>query len=127
MAIFTKFDVLITLVYDRNKDEGENITFAHKTLKERFEEPLKGYVCPPCAYLHIECMPFLIMSQVGLILCSAINDDNSNHQEQVGKLIKQTTTAIDNLALKMLFITVQKNNLEICIEYAVNEYVANFL
>ena len=54
----------------------------------------------------------------------AIHKDEGNHQEQVGELIKQTAASMDNLALKMLFVTVQQNNLEICIEYAVNEWVA---
>ena len=51
----------------------------------------------------------------------AIHKDEANHQEQVGELIKQTAASIDILALKMLFVTVQQNNLEACIEYAVNE------
>lgn len=55
----------------------------------------------------------------------AIDDDKGNHQEQVGQLIKQTAASIDNLALKMLFVTVQQNNLEICIEYAVNMSVVH--
>jgi len=55
--------------------------------------------------------------------CPAIHEDESNHQEQVGELIKQTAASIDDLALKMLFITVQQNNLEVCIEYAANKSV----
>ena len=55
----------------------------------------------------------------------AIDDNKGNHQEQVGELIKQTAASIDNLALKMLFVTVQQNNLEICIEYAVNMSVVH--
>ena len=51
--------------------------------------------------------------------------DEGNHQEQVGALIKQTAASIDDLALKMLFVTVQQNNLEVCIEYAVNMFVAH--
>jgi hypothetical protein len=53
----------------------------------------------------------------------AIDNDNSNHQEQVGELIKKTAASIDDLALKMLFVTVQQNNLEICIENAINKSV----
>ncbi|KAG6805874.1 hypothetical protein H0H92_013653, partial [Tricholoma furcatifolium] len=101
VAIFTKFDVLSTRVYDMNKDEEENEKNARKTLKEKFEDPLKGYAYPPRAYALKE-------------------GGKGNHQEQVGKLIKQTTASIDNLALKMLFVTVQQNNLEICIDCAVN-------
>jgi len=57
---------------------------------------------------------------LGLIAFPAINDDEGNHQEQVGELIKQTAASIDNLALKKLFVTVQQNNVEVCIECAIN-------
>ena len=62
---------------------------------------------------------------MGLIAFSAIDDDEGNHQEQVGELIKQTAASIDDLALKMLFLTVQQNNLEVCIEYAINRSVVH--
>jgi hypothetical protein len=58
-----------------------------------------------------------------LIGFPAIDDDQGNHQEQVGELIKQMVASIDNLALKMLFVTIQQNNLEICIECAMNRFV----
>jgi len=60
-----------------------------------------------------------------LIIFSAIDEDDSNHQEQIGELIKQTAASIDDLALKMLFVTIQQNNLEVCIEYAVNRSVVD--
>ncbi|KAF8335194.1 hypothetical protein F5887DRAFT_892116 [Amanita rubescens] len=107
VAIFTKFDDLITQVYDRNKEDEENREVACATLKEKFEKPLKGYKSSPRAYVQFE----------------SIEKDEGNHQEQVGELIKQTAASIDNLALKMLFVTVQQNNLEVCIEYAVNKSV----
>ena len=60
---------------------------------------------------------------MGLIACAAIHESEGNYQDQVGELIKQTAASIDDLALKMLFVTVQQNNLEVCIEYAVNKSV----
>jgi hypothetical protein len=54
---------------------------------------------------------------------SAIDDDKGNHQEQVGELIKQTVASIDDLALKILFVTIQQNNLKICIENAITQSV----
>jgi len=60
---------------------------------------------------------------LALIAFLAIDDDKSNHQEQVGELIKQTAASVDDLALKMLFVTVQRNNLKVCIEYAINRSV----
>ena len=62
---------------------------------------------------------------LGLMGIPAIDDDEGNHQEQVGELIKQTAASIDDLALKMLFITVQQNNLEVSIECAMNRSVVH--
>ncbi|KAG6808760.1 hypothetical protein H0H92_002975 [Tricholoma furcatifolium] len=56
IAIFTKFDVLSTRVYDMNKNEEENEENARKTLKEKFEDSLRSYDYPPRAYVCFECM-----------------------------------------------------------------------
>jgi len=66
-----------------------------------------------------------LVTGLGFISCPAIHEDKGNHQEQVGELIKQTAASIDDMALKILFVTVQQNNLEVCIEYALYEYVAH--
>ena len=57
---------------------------------------------------------------MALIPYAALNNDEGDHQEQIKELIKNTASSIDDLALKMLFVTVQQNNLEVCIQYAVN-------
>ena len=38
-------------------------------------------------------------------------------------LIERTASSLDNSALKMLFVSVQQNNIELCIQYAIDEYV----
>jgi hypothetical protein len=48
-----------------------------------------------------------------------MHEDDGDHQEQVKELIKKTADSLDDLALKILFISVQQNNLELCIKYAV--------
>ena len=124
MAIFTKFDDFITQVYDRKKEEEENRKVAYATLEEKFMKVLEGYKFPPRAYVQFECVfcyPYRPI--LALIAFPAIDEDEGNHQEQVGKLIKQTAVSIDDLALKMLFVTIQQNNLEVCIENAMNRSV----
>ena len=116
-----KFDDLITQVLDRNKNREENTNEALNTLEKKFKRPLMGYKFPPRAYVRFKGRLFDIQQPtMGLMPYPAIHMDQGNHQEQVGELIKQTAASIDNLALKMLFVTVQQNNLELCIEYAVN-------
>ncbi|KAF8152451.1 hypothetical protein B0H34DRAFT_774932 [Crassisporium funariophilum] len=107
VAIFMKFDDLIKQVYNRGQDKTENTKKALDTLEKKFKEPLSRYKFPPRAYVRF----------------TGRSSDNGNHQEQVGELIKQTAASIDNLALKMLFVTVQQNNVEVCIEHAVNPRV----
>ena len=38
-------------------------------------------------------------------------------------LIERTASSLDDSALKMLFVSVQQNNIELCIQYAIDEYV----
>ena len=92
------------------------------TLEQKFKQPLSSYKFCPRAYVRFEGRSFFIKLPIlGLMSYSAIHNDEGDHQDQVGELIKQTTASIDNLALKMLFVTVQQNNLDICIESAVNQ------
>ena len=117
-----KFDDLITQVFDRKKDKKENITNALDTLEKKFKQPLSSYKFHPHAYVCFEGGSFVIQVLIlGLMPHPAIHKDEGDHQEQVGKLIKQTAASIDNLALKMLFVTVQQNNMDVCIECAVNK------
>jgi len=48
-----------------------------------------------------------------------IDKDEGNHQDQVKKLIENTASSLDTPALRMLFVSVQQNNMELCIEYAI--------
>jgi len=45
--------------------------------------------------------------------------DDGKHQDQVKELVRKTADSLDNLALKMLFVSVQQNNLELCIKSAI--------
>ena len=54
VAVFMKFDDLITQVYDRQKGEEENKEIAYATLEEKFKKPLESYKFPPRAYVRFE-------------------------------------------------------------------------
>lgn len=54
---------------------------------------------------------------------SDLHIDGGDHQDQVKELIKETAGSLDNPELAMLFVSVQQNNLELCVRYAVNKYV----
>jgi hypothetical protein len=48
--------------------------------------------------------------------------ETGKHQDQVKVLIEKTASSLDDTALKLLFVSVQQNNIELSIQYAINEY-----
>ena len=56
---------------------------------------------------------------VNSILPLDLQDDDSDHQGQVKVLLTKTADSLDDVALKILFVSVQQNNLELCLTYAV--------
>ena len=54
VAIFTKFDDLITQVYDEEQDEEQNRRVAESELKKKFQVPLDGFKFPPRAHVRME-------------------------------------------------------------------------
>ena len=56
-----------------------------------------------------------------------LHNETGNHQDQVKVLIEKTTSSLDDAALKILFVSVQQNNIDLCVRYAINSYVMFFL
>ena len=52
-----------------------------------------------------------------------LHSETGNHQDQVKVLIEKTASSLDDTALKMLFVSVQQNNIDLCVQYAINKYV----
>ena len=52
-----------------------------------------------------------------------LHRETGDHQDQVKVLIEKTATSLDDTALKLLFVSVQQNNIDLCVRYAINAYV----
>ena len=52
-----------------------------------------------------------------------LHSNTGNHQDQVKVLIEKTASSLDDTALKILFVSVQQNNIDLCVQYAINKYV----
>ena len=52
-----------------------------------------------------------------------LHNETGNHQDQVKVLIEKTASSLDDAALKLLFVSVQQNNIDLCVQYAINAYV----
>ncbi|KAG6904186.1 hypothetical protein DXG01_011992, partial [Tephrocybe rancida] len=105
IAVFMKFDDFISQVFDIDLDDDENRTAAETKLAE-LQAPLFKCKFPPRAGVCLEDMHFNV----------------EGHQEQVKKLIEQTAGSLNNLALELLFVSIQQNNLELCMKYAVKHF-----
>ncbi|KAF5365202.1 hypothetical protein D9758_005468 [Tetrapyrgos nigripes] len=111
IAIFTKFDDLVTQHYDEDREDIEIRNNATAFVENKFRKPLAECDYPPSAYLCLEDM----------------QEDNGNHQQQVTELIEKTADSLGDPALELLFVSIQQNNLELCIKYAVKyANLANF-
>jgi hypothetical protein len=40
----------------------------------------------------------------------------------VNGLIEKTASSLDDTALKLLFVSAQQNNIELCVQYAIDQY-----
>ena len=52
-----------------------------------------------------------------------LHSETGNHQDQVKVLIEKTASSLDDTALKILFVSVQQNNIDLCVQCAINLYV----
>ena len=120
VAIFTKFDDLITQVYDEELDEQRNREVAEDELEKKFQKPLYGFKFPPRAHVRMEGTHEVVLWRHGpsTRLPLDLQDDDSDHQGQVKVLLTKTADSLDDIALKILFVSVQQNNLELCLTYA---------
>jgi hypothetical protein len=64
----------------------------------------------------------LFIDDLDLTLPLDLHDDDGDHQDQVKVLLTKTADSLDDIALKILFVSVQQNNLELCLTYAVKQY-----
>ena len=49
--------------------------------------------------------------------------ETGKHQDQVKVLIEKTASSLDDTALKILFVSVQQNNIDLSVKSAIEEYV----
>ena len=119
----------MTQIYDMDQDDDVNRRNAEEQVEKRFRKPLYEYTFPPRADVCFEGKCWSILRQARRPYGSTSNpiaglhSETGNHQDQVKVLIEKTASSLDNTALKMLFVSVQQNNIDLCVQYAINAYV----
>jgi len=110
IAIFTKFDGLVNEAYTQLIDselshegaEEKQYEKAQELLNNHFKERLHRARYPPSDNVQVDDM------RVGTSNCN--------------ELIAKTANALTDDTLRLLFVSVQQNNVDLCIEYAVKYY-----
>jgi len=87
-----------------DQDDDVNRQNAEEQVEKKFRKPLYEYAFPPRADVCFE----------------DLHSETGNHQDQVKALIEKTASSLDNTALKILFVSVQQNNIDLCVQYAIN-------
>ncbi|KAJ7226422.1 GTP-binding protein [Mycena rebaudengoi] len=109
ISIFTKFDGLLTEAVSQLVDEGYSwedaeegqTDHARKMLTDNFEKPLMSSKFPPADLVRL--------------------DDMREETSDCNELIEKTANALSDTALKLLFVSVQQNNIDLCIRHAMKE------
>ena len=119
----------MTQIYDIDQDDDVNRQYAEEQVEKKFRKPLYGCAFPPRADVCFEGKRGLILCQDWAAQRSTFNSmadlhtpETDKHQDQVKVLIERTACSLDDTALKMLFVSVQQNNIDLCIQCAINEY-----
>jgi len=116
IAIFTKFDSLEAGSYRTLRNQGKTLKDAQKAAPSHAEEQFT-LTCLPmiCEQKHPPANTVILrqMHRQG-------SDFSALIQESLSELIKKTVDALTADVLKQLFISVQRNNVELCMKYALD-------
>ncbi|KAF7343604.1 GTP-binding protein [Mycena sanguinolenta] len=107
IVIFTKFDGLVTKAFQQLRAEGKNIRtanagkleLAQRMLTTHYRDQLNHVAFKPSAYVQL--------------------DDMRLEHNNCIELINETAKTITDDALHLLFVSVQRNNIDLCISWAV--------
>ncbi|KAF8057009.1 hypothetical protein FPV67DRAFT_1529749 [Lyophyllum atratum] len=110
VAIFTKFDGLVTTVFNNlrkglgiREANNKKVQHAQEKLETNFVEPLMATKFHPSDHVQL--------------------DDMRKAESNCARLIEKTADGLGNDTLQLLFVSVQQNNIGLCIQMAVKRDV----
>ncbi|KAJ6455171.1 hypothetical protein C8R45DRAFT_595153 [Mycena sanguinolenta] len=106
IAIFTKFDGLIKAAFNELRGRGKSIPDARDGAPERAQAILTSNFIGPLNTTKFRPSDFVRL------------DDMRMEQSDCIELINQTAQALSDDTLKLLFVSVQQNNIDLCIGQA---------
>jgi hypothetical protein len=129
IAIFTKFDGLLTEAYTELTDDGwgEEEALdgmserAEKLLQTHFRKPLSEAEFPPSDYVRLNGDLSKHFLRKHKFMFSSELIDMREPTSSCNELIQKTANALTDETLRLLFVSVQQNNIDVCIQYALEK------
>jgi hypothetical protein len=128
IAVFTKFDALEMKAYQDLLDEDHPREEAKAQASNHALGSIKGHVeslykkaHPPKGHVYLRGDKSAVMLTTYYNPASDMYKPDANCQE----LTKQTAAVINDDTLQHLFVSTQRNNLELCVEYSIKRWVTN--
>jgi len=123
VLIFTKFDALEDMCYNKLRSQGKNHQEAEDAMPELASKIFQNEYLPrvlatdfpPKAYV---CLAGNILSFYRFFKFLQILEMNKE-ETQCSELSAKTTDILDNDVLVNLFVSTQKNNLDLCIKKSI--------
>jgi hypothetical protein len=129
IVIFTKFDALEYKAFGDLRDENLPIKEARLLAPERAmvkleeigRQALNRMRYPPKSHVHLRGKHITVLYLLIRIEFNTVVLDMQKETTSCDELIKRTSAALDNEVLRRIFVTTQRNNVELCIEHAIRQ------
>ena len=123
VLVFTKFDALVEKCYHKLRLQGKKHheakagmhEFANKIFQEEYLSRVLATGFPPKAHI---CLAGNILFSYIFLKFSYISERNKE-ENQCSELAEKTMDILDNNVLVNLFVSTQKNNLDLCIKKSI--------
>ena len=122
IAVFTKFDALEMKAYQNLLDKDHPREEAKAQASSHALDSIKGQVESLYKKLHPPKSHVYLRGDKSALLHIAYHNPASDMYKpdaNCHELIKQTAAVINDDTLQLLFVSTQRNNLELCVEYSI--------
>jgi hypothetical protein len=123
VLIFTKFDALELKCYSKLREKGKSHEeasiqvpeLANKTFQDEYLSRVLGSKFPPKTYVCLSGKIFILINSLDFSQMLGLDKE----ENQCSELSKKTMDILDNEILVNLFVSTQKNNLDLCINKSI--------
>jgi len=127
VAIFTKFDAFEDVAYSKLTNEGvphddavkESADRAVADFEREYLPVFHELKYPPKGHVYLRGNASILMPVFSVTKVNIQVPDMNKPQADCRRLAETVAVVLDNTNLQRLFVSTQRNNLELCMKYAV--------